>query len=479
MNMRNELVPRSTIAQIAKDRARALEQMEAASLALQSAWADAAEAQASAQRAAMGARYVYSHARGSSPEGHLHNPTWNRDEALLRFRKGLDRDVWAHLLQAVGVGDMMDREAHEKLQASIQGDDVPEATEDNMRATVESLFRDADMIFRRGLANAFCTLDRRFRSHDGFKLGGRIILTRAFDDWGHWNYHSKMRETICDIERVFAVLDEQAPDPRGLIHAIEASRGRGMDPRQSECEARYLRILGYKNGNAHLWFTRDDLVRKANQILAEWYGDVIGDAHAEGKPEDLFNRSVVPASDLQFFATPERVVEELLGSVQLDGVKMLEPSAGTGAIAIAAARKGARVTAVEIDFGRHAILRAEASRCRFGEGGYMETAQANFLQMKPTPEFGLVVMNPPFFGHHYMDHITHAMKFLVPGGILRAVVPATAEVGESKKHEAFRAFCKAHADGGWRGPFEDLPDGSFRDVGTNVNTCVLKLRAKR
>ncbi|WP_284507454.1 DUF4942 domain-containing protein, partial [Caballeronia sp. ATUFL_F1_KS39] len=89
-------------------------------------------------------------------------------------------------------------------------------------ATFESLRADAGMTFKRGIAMSFSELDRRFKSHNGFKVGSRIILTHVFDSYGFFNYGSKIAMSMADIERVFAVLDGKPSDPGALERAIRA-----------------------------------------------------------------------------------------------------------------------------------------------------------------------------------------------------------------------------------------------------------------
>ena len=87
---------------------------------------------------------------------------------------------------------------------------------------------------------------------------------------------------------------------------------------------------------------------------------------------------------------------------------------------------------------------------------------ANFLECPPQPEFDRVVMNPPFYGKHYLKHVRHALKFLKPGGLLVAVLPGTAmDSGELV------------------GKWEDLPVASFAEAGTNVPTGLLKMQAPK
>jgi hypothetical protein len=88
--------------------------------------------------------------------------------------------------------------------------------------------------------------------------------------------------------------------------------------------------------------------------------------------------------------------------------------------------------------------------------------------MAPEPVYDRVVMNPPFDRLRDVDHVHHALRFLRPGGRLVAIMSQSAEFSEERKAVAFRAEVEA-----WGGRWRDLPEGSFRELGTNVNTCLL------
>src|SRR3546814_6190245 len=71
-------------------------------------------------------------------------------------------------------------------------------------------------IYLRGIANSFSALDRRFRSHDGFKIGSRLIIERALNDSrSYWTDYNR-RDTLRDVERVFRALDGQGPCPETM-----------------------------------------------------------------------------------------------------------------------------------------------------------------------------------------------------------------------------------------------------------------------
>ena len=395
---------------------------------------------------------------------------FNAAASVEAFRKNTDARTWVRLVELSGIRRLMDRTATDDLYKDLAGD-VPAITEDAIRGMLLGLGDDAKLIFQRGLARAFIDLDSRFKSHDAFKLGSRMILTRMFDDLGYWNYHNRARETITDVERVFAVLDGSRPDAGSLIHAIDRSRQGHHGPRQGVCESTYFRIRTFMNGNAHLWFTRDDLVEKANATLADYYGAVLPDGvgASQGPEGDLFSSCRELSRDLAFYPTPEKVARLAVSGLQLGPDSLvLEPSAGVGGIVRVLLESGASVTAVEVDDDRHAAL----GRLR----GRLSVVRANFLRFPAKPVFSHVVMNPPFFGTHWIDHVVHAFAFLRPHGHLVAVLPATAEIGESRRHDEFRAWAAARSARGAWCQFSALPPESFAESGTRVQTVLLHLK---
>ena len=105
---------------------------------------------------------------------------------------------------------------------------------------------------------------------------------------------------------------------------------------------------------------------------------------------------------------------------------MLEPSAGTGALAAFAARAGATLLLNEIDPFRQRLLRAVFGGEVTGhDGEHID----DLLQTPVLPD--VVVMNPPFASsvdrsrdkHIAAKHLIAAAKRLAPGGRLVAIMP--------------------------------------------------------
>lgn len=385
----------------------------------------------------------------------------------------VDRQVWGHVIGMTDLERLMDKTAKDGFRQQLMKE-PPEFTAGNVVATLRQFVADADTIFKRGIAVAFSALDRRFRSHDGWKIGSRVILDRAFSGMGSWNYYSNQRDSLQDIERVFQVLDEKpAPDGDpvptrypGIVAAIEEDRhGKGYGAKQSESESEYFKARCYLNGNLHLWFKRDDLVDRVNRLLGEYYGAPIPEERGADEDTGLNNPKTALAKNYGFFPTPDAAAEKLIECAGLycsDGaiLTVLEPSAGAGNLAARCVKEGAKVDCIEVHIERAGALS--------GAKIYRRVIAADFLTVRPTELYDRVVMNPPFDRERDIDHVVHAMKFLKPNGRLAAIMSAGTEFRETRKSRAFRDLMTAKK-ARWR----DLQGGSFSSVGTNCNTVIL------
>lgn len=463
--MSHALVSRMTIQQIVEARDAAIVKMADAVNTLVLGYQQAQHAEELAKLAHKGMGFYLNGRAEQEAYTNLFR-SFDAQASFEVYRQQCDAKIWMWLYEVTGLYKLMDKTAKDELYKDLCGE-VPLVTAENAYKKFQQLTAEAELMFQRGLARAFIGLDRRFRSHDGFKLGARIILTNVFNSYGGWNYHSRMEEVLADIERVFAVLDQADPDPNGLRQAINADRS-SWGAQQSVTETRYFRIKGFMNGNAHIWFKRDDLVEKANLILAAYYGEVIPDAtpHPDKvQPEDL--KSTELSTNLQFYPTPVEVIRFALRDASLDGATVLEPSAGTGNMVrwMLDNTKVKHIRAIEVDPVRSAQI---------PQGPRSAVSCANFLVEHPSPVFDYVVMNPPFYHTHWMSHVVHGFEFVKPGGTLIAILPVSAELGETKKHIAFRKWAKGHKHP-WRNMFSDLPPESFAESGTRINTVVLIL----
>lgn len=168
----------------------------------------------------------------------------------------------------------------------------------------------------------------------------------------------------------------------------------------------------------------------------------------------------VPKDDFEFFPTPPAVVARLLELARIDHcMRILEPSAGRGAIAIPCVEAGGHVDCYEMMAANFALLSKDD---RLGE-----VHHGDFLLAEPRSEYDRVIMNPPFSRQTDIQHVLHALKFLKPGGLLVSVMSASVGFRENKLTADFRGLVAQ------RGGFlEPLPEHSFKSSGTRVGTLI-------
>lgn len=387
------------------------------------------------------------------------------------LRRNLLKSGWKAIynrLQIDRIASAKDRKLFERAIA-----EPPPLTVDNAKATFGDYFIRPRFHILRGLAEVFADLDPAFKSHSKVRIGvkglpKRVILRSWGDYGGGWGqdrfrdmanalatYQGKphlewpeISEINATLRSGDAVLDGQAV--RWGIKEGDEKRLVGID--------RGITVRRFSNGNAHVFFSASALL-DINRALAEFYGEVLPDAEEEGvKP----SASTAVSKDLQFYWTPPDVVDAALDFAGLYEVtsytrsrglpewRVLEPSCGDGRILDGVRALGHHALGIEYHPGRAAEARAKGHAVLTG----------NFLEQPPRPEFDVVVMNPPFYGRHYAQHVRHAYKFLKPGGRLVSILPAT-----------------AHYDHGeLKGEWRDLPVASFSAAGTNVPTGMLKMR---
>lgn len=158
------------------------------------------------------------------------------------------------------------------------------------------------------------------------------------------------------------------------------------------------------------------------------------------------------------------VVEQAFVHLEMGApLRVLEPSAGDGALVREVLRHPAEVTAFDIRTEPWAV--EPPAGCTFVE--------QDFLTVESTGDFDIVVMNPPFSRQQDMRHVIHALDFLRSGGRLVAIMSPAWTFRSTAVAKDLRRRTDEAASYSWR----DLPDGSFKPSGTSVNTGVLEVVA--
>jgi len=157
----------------------------------------------------------------------------------------------------------------------------------------------------------------------------------------------------------------------------------------------------------------------------------------------------------QAFYTPRDLAIYVTDLARIErGNHILEPSAGNGSLLKEMLGSTFRF-AVEIDpdEANKLLPHANAVHC----GDFLEWDGAGRM-------FDRIVMNPPFTKNQDIKHVTHALKFLKPGGILVAIMWPNTERP---------AFVKMLD--GYRWEVYPVEAGSFKESGTDISTIILKL----
>ncbi len=169
------------------------------------------------------------------------------------------------------------------------------------------------------------------------------------------------------------------------------------------------------------------------------------------KMRESLRAGVQVVSAPQLFPTPPELARQMIELAEIrPGDRVLEPSAGTGALLELVPGDTCRI-AVEIN-------RALADRPRLRQ--LAEVRCADFLQCNgDLGTFDRVLMNPPFQNADDIKHIEHAVSMLKPGGRLVAICANGPRQREKLQPKATEWI--------------DLPPGAFKEAGTGVNTAML------
>ena len=174
----------------------------------------------------------------------------------------------------------------------------------------------------------------------------------------------------------------------------------------------------------------------------------------------------------QLFPTPPGLAARMVDLAGLAiGMRVLEPSAGTGRLLEAlpgivpfgqVRQTALQVVAVEVN---------AALAARLACSGLAGTVRcADFLQCSADAGdlglFDAVLMNPPFAQGADIEHITHALTMLKPGGRLVALC-----ANGPRQSASLRPMVEARG-----GEWEDLPADTFKDEGTGVRVALITMQ---
>lgn len=164
----------------------------------------------------------------------------------------------------------------------------------------------------------------------------------------------------------------------------------------------------------------------------------------------------------QFFPTPKEVGNYLCDLANITSESsILEPSCGNGSLAdVIAERNPANLHGVELNMDMKRYLDEKPYPVCF----------CDFLSFVPPVAYDRIVMNPPFTKHQDIRHVMKAYEILAVGGILVSVMSVSPFFRTDAISVEFRKFLEEH-----NAEIIELPEGAFKESGTMVRTCIVKI----
>ena len=194
-------------------------------------------------------------------------------KAMKAITRNIDRRIWRDLMSKSGMLSLMDAQARDEWHKSLEKDDIPAISEDNILSTFERLHQDKHAVFERGVINVFRGLSWDYKTNSPCKFGKKIIVDGlvSFNRWGFSFTHGYRRDQLVDLERMMTLLDGKTlPDNRADI-ACRLSDHIGQQRTSTVYDDELFRIHYFQKGSAHIVFKRPELIERLNDIIARHY----------------------------------------------------------------------------------------------------------------------------------------------------------------------------------------------------------------
>lgn len=268
----------------------------------------------------------------------------------------------------------------------------------------------------------------RERAGDWLEADGGAIRVRGYKvGTAHLEVHPDVAwklNAILAVRRPNALPDVDRKPPKRTVRRAWRMFGRPLPFPVIEA----LERVYHRRGLTHVTLdssTTESVRGEALDVLAQMGGVHTGGGHVEfgfdpaAVLAELTSSGMIPDRVAhQFYPTPAALADRVVALARPCGAdRVLEPSAGTGALADAIVRAApdAQIQCIEVS----------PLFCRVLESKGFKAIEGDFLATEPTPNAGFdaVLMNPPFGAGRWKAHLEHAARFVRPGGRLVAIVP--------------------------------------------------------
>jgi len=188
------------------------------------------------------------------------------------------------------------------------------------------------------------------------------------------------------------------------------------------------------------------------------------------EPEDALEEVVLSGEysdvkkEFQFFETPKELAQKLCDMAEITSdCSVLEPSVGKGRIADEIIKRNPKdLRCYEINKDLEKFFSEKEYSVKFGD--FLKASEEEINADR-------IVMNPPFSKQQDIDHVYKAFEVLNPDGILVSIMSTSHTYRTNRKSELFRDFLEMTD-----AEVEILPEGTFKESGTMVRSCIIKIR---
>lgn len=399
----------------------------------------------------------------------------------------LNADFWNRALSLTDVYDCMPTARREEWNKSIRKMTTPEFTEDNVRATLETLLAARSKFLAERVDGIFRGLSGKHVTNSPAAFGTRMIIDYVFSYYSS-SYQASKADLINDLRCVIAKFmgrdDPRYNESRRMLEACREDHGVWHS-----VDGGALRVRCYMKGTAHLE-VHEDMAWRLNAILHSLYPAAIpasfrtppkrkakvhkpmqrplpfavvallGDLRGHGNTrepgyqtaDNKFARkeavrvlesigAVFDGGVYRFDYDPHDVLREIVVSgcvpdkvshqyyptperVAQAAVAMLDPHDG-GSYLEPSAGQGAIAELLPKD--RTTCIEISEVHCAILRAKGFTVKQADFIAWAARHDgcFDRIAMNPPYAEGQYMAHVEAAASLLAPGGQMVAIVPAS------------------------------------------------------
>ena len=189
-----------------------------------------------------------------------------------------ERNAWRYVIDLCGLQSYMTDARQRELHEQLDKGKFPPLTVENVLSTLHGLTSQVDALLTESAKEVFDWLRPSPHSHAGrlktnaqWHVGHKVIVGYAVESaWGggyHIRYGTEPRFRA--LGNVFSLLDGQGAQKHPETLALQLNEGLKTCSSGDSVTTPYLRCKPYKNGNAHLTFTRPDLVDKLNALASD------------------------------------------------------------------------------------------------------------------------------------------------------------------------------------------------------------------